>query len=62
MESSSFFWGKKGEKVGSSTKKNNDLEDLDSLIKELEEKGNKKRESVSKLPLITNTNDKFYKK
>lgn len=35
--------------------KPNDMEDLDSLIKELEDKGNKKKvyNEVSKLPLIS---------
>ena len=36
-----------------------DLDDLDSLIKELEEKGNKKKDK-SKLPFL-NTREKFNK-
>ena len=39
---------------------NNDMNDLDDLIKQLEEKGNKKKKNDTKLPMIT-TRDKFHK-
>lgn len=41
-------------------KDNNDMNDLDELIKELEEKGMKKKKNDTKLPMIT-TKDKFTK-
>ena len=39
---------------------NNDADDIDSILKQLEDKNNKKK-NASKLPYL-NTKDKFYQK